>query len=148
MSILDRIPTATLRILLLLVSAATILSGAFQAVAPGVVLHVLSVDRTDATRQLFATIGLFMVAFGGMLLHALLAGDGDTVLVLWAGVQKFLAAVAVAIGVGRNVFSALALLVASFDLVSGLLCLLYRQRLARTARTVPTATVAPPWTST
>jgi hypothetical protein len=141
------VSTSRIRLLLLVISGATILSGASQAVAPGLVLRVLSVDRTVVTRQLFATIGLFMVAFGGMLLHALLVGDGDGILVLWAGVQKFLASVAVIVGVARDVFGAVALLVAAFDLFSGIVCLVYRRRTAGSMAPLTGVGVAAPGAS-
>jgi hypothetical protein len=117
-----------LRLLIVAISVATVASGAFQVVAPGVVLRFIGVERTSVSTQLFATIGMFMVVVGGALLHALLTRSREPVLVLWAAIQKFLAAAAVVIGVGRGVFSALALLVASFDFCSGVLVAWYWRR--------------------
>jgi len=117
-----------LRQLLILISAATVISGALQLVAPGVVLRMLDVERTTVSTQLFATIGMFMVVVGGALLQALLTRSHEPVLVFWAGVQKFLASGAVIIGVGRGAFSPLGLTVASFDFVSGILVIWYWRR--------------------
>jgi membrane protein implicated in regulation of membrane protease activity len=88
-------------------------------------LQCLSAESTAASRQLFATIGMFMVLFGGMMLQALLGENGQPVAVLWSGLQKFGASIAVVIGVTHQIFSGLALLVAGFDFVSGILILLY-----------------------
>lgn len=107
-----------LRLVLILISISTVLSGAAQVVAPGFVLHLLSAAQTTVSTQLFATIGMFMVVVGGALVHALLARSWEPILVLWAGVQKLLASAAVVIGVARGVFAPIALGVASFDLVS------------------------------
>lgn len=114
-------PDTVLRRALLAISAATVASGALQALMPGVVLRVLSARRDPSHRHLFATIGMFMVVVGGGLLHALLRPVRDPVIVLWAALQKVGAAVAVALGVRRGAFSRLALGVALFDLVSGAL---------------------------
>lgn len=114
-------PDSLLRRILMAISAATVASGATQALRPGLVLRVLSARRDRTHRQLFATVGMFMVVVGGGLLHALLTPAREPVLVLWAALQKAGAAVAVTIGVRRGVFSPVALAVAGFDAVSGLL---------------------------
>lgn len=117
---------ARLRLALIAISVITIASGAGQIVLPGFVLDLLGAQNTPTTRHFFAIVGMFMVLFGGMLLHALGAGRDVDVPVLWASLQKFGAAAAVGLGVGRGIFSALALLVAGFDLLSGALILWYR----------------------
>jgi hypothetical protein len=74
-----------------------------------------------AARHFFATIGMFMVVVGGGLLNALLRPGRQPIIVFWAALQKLGAAVAVGLGVKRRIFSPLALGVAFFDLLSGLL---------------------------
>lgn len=119
------------RLLLIGIAAITVVSGAMQMLAPGVVLDLLSASSSPATEQAFATVGMFMILFGGMVMHALLTASGERVVLLWASLQKLGASAAVGVGVARGVFSALALLVAAFDLFTGALGLWYRARLPR-----------------
>jgi hypothetical protein len=116
---------------LMAIAAVTVASGAAQAVAPSAMLIPLGAENSPATRQLFATVGMFMVIIGGLLLTALRGPAGAREVLLWTSVQKFGASGAVALGVRRSVFSPLALLVASFDFASGVLALDYRRRLSR-----------------
>ena len=120
-----------LRLVLVAIAAITVASGLTQIVAPGFVLDRLSVENTEATRQLFATVGMFMVLFGGMLIHALLDRAEHPIVVFWAALQKVGASAAVGIGVARGVFSGVALLVAGFDLLSGALGLAVWRRIRR-----------------
>lgn len=110
---------------LLAISAVTVLSGTAQAVAPERTLGPLGVADDAATRQLFGTIGMFMVIAGGTLGHELLRHPHDPapVVVGWAAAQKLSAAGAVGLGVKRGVFSRVALLVAGFDALSGALAI-------------------------
>ena len=116
------------RLLLIANGLTTILSGLLQLVAPALVLRLLRVEVTLTSRQLFATIGLFMVLFGGQLTQSLL-GRPTRIVLLWAGLQKLGASSAVLIGVRRGVFSPLALGVASYDLFNGGLSLWYWRKL-------------------
>jgi hypothetical protein len=117
------------RLAVLVIAAITAVTGAAQIVAPGAVLDFLSADRSSAAEQGFATVGMFMVLFAGLVLNALTAHSGERVVLLWASLQKLGASAAVGIGVARGVFSGVALLVATFDLASGALMLWYRSRL-------------------
>jgi hypothetical protein len=126
-----RLVADPLRLVLVAIAAITIASGLTQIVAPGFVLDRLSVDNTEATRQLFATVGMFMVLFGGMLIHALLDRAEHPIVVFWAALQKLGASAAVGIGVARGVVSGVALLVAGFDLLSGALGLAFWRRIRR-----------------
>jgi hypothetical protein len=110
---------------LLLISALTVVSGLTQVVAPGFVLRLIGADVTLASSHFFGIVGMFMVLFGGLLLQALFAKAPQPIAVFWCGLQKFGAAAAVSMGVVREVFSWLALGVAGFDLLSGLLILIY-----------------------
>lgn len=118
------------------IAAVTVATGAAQvAVAP----QLLAIIATPAASQaaplashLFATVGMFMVLFGGATLHALWRPGALQVVLrvvlLWGCLQKLLAAVLVAWGVARGVFAPLALAVAAFDFASGLLYLDLRRR--------------------
>lgn len=106
---------------LIAISALTVVSGAVQALAPARLLRALMAQDDAAARHFFATIGMFMVVVGGGLLSALLRPGRQPIIVFWAALQKLGAAVAVGLGVKRRIFSPLALGVAFFDLLSGLL---------------------------
>lgn len=110
---------------LVLISVATVVSGALQMVRPALVLGVIGGESTATSRHFFGIVGMFMVLFGGAMLHALLSVTHHRVVVLWSGLQKIGAFVAVSLGVGKGLFSVLALGVAGFDLMSGMLIFLY-----------------------
>jgi hypothetical protein len=116
---------------LLGVGALTVVSGAVQVAVPQKLLDALDVEDSPATRQLFGTVGMFMVIVGGLLVGALRRPAARREVLLGASLQKLGAAGAVAIGVRRSVFSPRALLVAGFDFASGLLALDYLRRLRR-----------------
>jgi hypothetical protein len=111
------------------IGAITILTGATQALVPGPLLRILKVDDSPATRQLFGTVGMFMVVVGGLMVGGLRRPGSAREVAFWAGGQKLGAAAAVGLGVGRSVFAKRALLVAGFDFASGLLALDYWRRL-------------------
>lgn len=121
----------TLYWLLVAISVATIASGLGQAVMPQVVLGLVGGEITPATNHFFGIVGMFMVLFGGMLLHGLISAQHHSLVVFWAGLQKLGASAAVGIGVARLIFGPLALLVAAFDLVSALLIFWYLWRITR-----------------
>ncbi len=112
------------------IAVVTVLTGASQWVMPAVLLPLLGVAPTPAAVQLFATVGFFMVLFGGALLHAqgVAPGQALPLVLLWGALQKLGAAALVAWAVWRGVFVPLALLVALFDAASGLLFLDLRRR--------------------
>jgi hypothetical protein len=107
----------------------TVVTGAAQAAWPGLVLGELSPRPGPMDRQLFGTIGMFMVVSGGTLDRALAAPRPDRGVVLWAAAQKLGASAAMSIGVGRGLYARRALAVAGFDLLSGLGCLAYARQL-------------------
>jgi hypothetical protein len=111
-----------------LIAWITVLTGASQMVMPATLLPLLAVQSTPAAAQLFATVGMFMVLFGGALLHAQRATQALPLVLWWAALQKLGAAALVAWGVGHDVFAPLALAVAAFDAASGLLFLDLRRR--------------------
>ena len=122
---------ALIRLLLILVAAATVVSGLTQLFAPGLVLGVIGASTEPPSPHLFATVGMFMFITGAMFLQSLLARSADRSIPLWIGIQKLLAALLVALGVVRGIFGGLALAVAGFDLASGVLALVFLARLPR-----------------
>ena len=108
---------------LVAISVITVVSGFGQVVAPGMVLHLVGADATATSRHFFGIVGMFMMLFGGALWQALRSTEPQRVVVLWAGLQKLGASFAVGLGVLRGIFSMLALGVAGFDLLSGILVL-------------------------
>jgi hypothetical protein len=122
--------------LLVLISVSTLISGIVQIIAPAFILGLISAEITAATKQCFATIGMFMFLFGGMLLQVLLSRQMVAPVFLWAGLQKIGAFIAVGIGVMNHVFGPMAMLVACFDLLSGILIFVY-MKLAANAITAP-----------
>ena len=126
------------RWLVLFIAATTIVAGVVQLVAPGFVLRFLDASSTQTTRHFFAIVGMFMAVIGGLLLHTLLSRADSFPVLLWAGIQKFGAFVAVTLGVLNDVFSGLGVAVAINDLLSAGVILWYLR--LRTARTSPTTT--------
>lgn len=118
-----------IRILLLIISIATLFSGALQAIAPAFVLDFVGAAIDETSKQLFATIGMFMFLFGGMMIHALYHEENNRVVIIWSGLQKLGASVAVFVGIFKGIFIPLAAGVAVFDLVSGILFFYYLKTL-------------------
>lgn len=116
-------------ILLILIAAATALTGAVQVFAPGFVLNLLDADTGQTSRHFFAIVGMFMVLFGGATLNALLSFRHHPIVIFWSAMQKLGASVAVAMGVIHEVFSTLGWIVAVVDLLSGFLALWYWKRI-------------------
>jgi hypothetical protein len=119
--------------LLVIIAGATVLSGLTQLLAPRFILGLVGGPSADGVPYFFAIIGMFMAIFGLLLIQDLLAIVGSPRILLWTAVQKVGASVAVSIGVATHVFSLLALVIAGFDLVSGLLIFVYRRRVQSAA---------------
>jgi hypothetical protein len=111
-----------------LVSLLTLLTGLAQLAIPARLLPLLQVEPTAVSAHLFATVGMFMVLFGGAVLHALRREPALPVVLFWAGLQKLGASLLVALAVYRNLFAPLALWVVALDFASGLLFLDLRRR--------------------
>lgn len=118
-----------LRLALLIIGAITVVSGLGQLLAPGFVLSIIGGDTAPAAAQGFATVGMFMVVTGAMLMQDMWRRSGEPTVPLWIGVQKVAAAALVGLGVSRGLFAPLALVVAGFDLVSGVLAFVFVARL-------------------
>lgn len=118
----------TLRLVLLVIAAITVVSGLVQLVAPSFVLGIIGADATAGGAHSFGIVGMFMVLFGGLLWEGLTPRGPIPTALRWAGLQKLGAAGAVGLGVMRGLFGPLALGVAAFDLVSGVLIFVYLVR--------------------
>jgi len=122
--------------ILVLISVTTVVSGIVQIFAPAFILGLVGAEITAATKQCFATVGMFMFLFGGIMLQVLVSRQMIAPVYLWAGLQKVGAFVAVGIGVMNHAFAPAAMLVACFDLLSGILIFTY-MKLAATPSTAP-----------
>ncbi|RKG87984.1 patatin-like phospholipase family protein [Corallococcus sp. CA049B] len=101
----------------------TVASGAAQLFLPGLELRLLHADASAAPAHFFRIVGMFMVLFGGLLLHGLHEPRANPAAFLWTGLQKVGACGMVAVGVARGLLSPLALGVAAFDALSAVLVL-------------------------
>ncbi|MFL5403363.1 MAG: patatin [Gemmatimonadales bacterium] len=124
-------PRTLLWRVLVLIAAATVLSGIIQMLRPAFVLGFVGAEATPAGSHFFGIVGMFMLLFGGAMLHALLSAVPQPIVLLWAALQKLGAALAVGLGVHHAIFSSTALLVAGFDLASGVLAFWYWSHLPR-----------------
>lgn len=113
------------------IAGITVVTGFVQMLRPELVLGIIGADTNPAPRHFFGIVGMFMVLFGGMLLHALLDAAHHRIVLLWSGAQKIGASMAVALGVWHGLFSTLGLGVAGFDLFSGAVIFLYMFGLPR-----------------
>ena len=133
MTLRQRLIADPLRGVVAAISTLTVLSGLGQLVAPGVVLDLLGAESTPTTRHFFAIVGMFMAVVGGVVLQALLTEPTPSYVVLWGAVQKLGAFIAVAVGVARDLFGSIALVVALFDLLTAVLAGVLWLRLRRPA---------------
>jgi hypothetical protein len=102
-----------------------------QLIAPSFVLNSVGVEITPTTKQLFATIGMFMIMFGGLIVQALYSVQQNGAAILWGALQKIGASLAVFIGIFHHLFSPVAALVASFDFVSFILLIIYYRNISK-----------------
>jgi len=114
-----------LNILAVIISVITMISGLVQVIVPKFVLGIIGAQITPTSAHFFAIVGMFMFLFGGLMLHVVYSAVPSRIAVLWCAFQKLGAAAAVGIGIFNGIFSMLALAVAGFDLISGILFLFY-----------------------
>lgn len=114
-----------LNLIVLLISIVTIFSGATQMFMPNFVLSTIHADITPTSAHFFAIVGMFMILFGGLMLHAIYSAVPQRPAIFWCAMQKLGAFGAVGLGVINGIFGVIALAVALFDLFSGLLYLYY-----------------------
>ena len=115
------------------IAAITVLGGLAQLLEPRLVLRLIGGEITPASAHFFGIVGMFMLLFGGALLQEVFSSSAQPIVALWAALQKFGAVAAVALGVVRGIFSPLALLVASFDLISAAVIIAYWSRIRKSA---------------
>ena len=115
------------------IAAITVVSGLVQMSAPQFVLGLIGGEITPTSAHFFGIVGMFMFLFGGALLHEVLSTPAQPIVALWAALQKFGAVAAVSLGVARHLFSPLALGVAGFDLISGIVIVCYWARIRRSS---------------
>ena len=118
-----------LRLIIIIISIATVCSGVTQTVSPAFVLNIVGAEISPVSKYFFGIVGMFMTLFGGMMLHALYSVQKNDAAVLWASFQKLGAAIAVGTGIFLGIFNGLAMSVALFDLVSGFIFIWYYRTL-------------------
>jgi len=114
--------------LLALIAATTVISGLVQLVAPQFILHLTGASTDAAGQHFFRLVGMFMILFGSLLLHAMFADHDEPVAVFWCMWQKFGAAAGVTVGILHGLFGPTAWIVAAFDFITAILILLYWRR--------------------
>ena len=122
---------AWLRLLLILIAATTIVSGAAQLFAPDFLLSFIAKEKSPLTLQFFATVGMFMLITGAMFLQGLLKRSSETAIPLWIGVQKAAAAGLVAWAIMRGLLLPIAYGVAAFDAITAIMTFAFWHRLRR-----------------
>ena len=110
---------------LLFIAVITMLTGVGQIFAAPIFLNIIGATSDKTSAHFFAIIGMFMFLFGALLMQTLRSREKNAIAVFWCGMQKIGAAVAISLGVYHAVFSKLAISVAAFDLLSGILIFLY-----------------------
>lgn len=116
---------------LVFIAIATALSGLVLIFASPSILRLLQAAHDKTSAYFFAVVGMFMFLFGGLLYRSLKKSLVEPI--FWCTLQKLGAAVAIGLGVYNAVFSPLAIGVAVFDLLSGILLLVYLKNLKGTA---------------
>ncbi len=122
---------ALLRLILIAIAAITFVSGAAQLVAGEMILGIIARSATGSEVHLFGTVGMFMVITGAMFFQSLIQRTDAPAISFWIAMQKFAAAVLVFIAWIKGYFLWLALGVAAFDFVTGILAFLFWRRLPR-----------------
>ncbi len=120
-----------LNLIMILISVATIGSGLVQLIMPDFVLKIVGAAINETTSHFFSIVGMFMVLFGGLMLHTIYSPVHNPVAVQWSALQKLGAFLAVGIGITKGIFSMAAAPVALFDLFSGLLFFYYNYYMKR-----------------
>lgn len=128
--------TPTQHTLLYAIGLITCLTGVLQCAFPATFLRLLATDTSLPAAHFFGIVGMFMVLFGGMLLHALSRGEPSELVLLWSALQKLGASAAVSVGVVRGIFVPLALVVVCFDFASGVLMMTLFKRSQGSARSL------------
>jgi hypothetical protein len=120
---------ALIRVLLILIAVITVLAGATQMLASGLMLQIIGADVSPVSQHWFTTVGMFMVITGAMFAQTLWARSKERAVPLWIGVQKLAAAVLVAWAFAKGQTNALVLFVCAFDFASAVLAFLFVYRI-------------------
>lgn len=120
-----------IRLITLVISIATAASGAIQMIKPSFVLGLVGGESSATSNHFFGIIGMFMLLFGCMMIHALYNACENKAAVLWSALQKLGASLAVFLGIYHQLFSPIAALVAGFDFISFILFLIYYRMIPR-----------------
>jgi hypothetical protein len=122
---------SSLRGVLVVIAAITVLTGLTQLIAPAWALGFIASDRSALGAHFFATVGMFMIITGAMFLQSLLAHSTEGAIPFWIGVQKAAACALVAWAVLRGLLAPIAYAVAAFDGATALLTFAFWRRLPR-----------------
>ncbi len=120
-----------LRIIILAIAILTFFSGLVQMLSPNFVLNFVGGQIAPANSHSFGIIGMFMLLFGGMVAHTVYEANSSKTIILWAGLQKIGAAIAVGLAINKGLFNGLAGLVAGFDLFSGILFFIFYKKMPK-----------------
>lgn len=114
-----------LSLIVIVIALVTVISGTFQMISPQSVMTLIHADKNPASMHFFGIIGMFMLIFGGLMLHVVYHPKPQRPAILWCALQKLGASAAVGLGILNGIFSILAAGVALFDLASGLIYIYY-----------------------
>ncbi len=118
-----------LNLIVVSISVATVISGAIQMISPQTVMTFIKAEITPTSAHFFGIVGMFMLFFGGLMLHAVYSAHPQRSAILWSAFQKLGAFAAVGLGIFNGIFAPIAAGVALFDLFSGVLFLYYLKRM-------------------
>lgn len=124
-----------LQLLIVIISAASALSGLIQMISPAFILGLVGGNASPTALHLFAIVGMFMLLFGGLMLSTVYAAVPNRATVFWCAMQKLGASVAVILGICHGIFQLPAAAIAAFDGVSGIVFLYFLFILSRHERT-------------
>ena len=113
------------------VAAVSALAGIVIMVFPGFVMRLMAVVRSPTTDHFFVIIGMFIFLFGALFFHGMGSPRHHPVVLLWIVFEKVGAAAMVTLGVRHRILAPLALALAGYDLLSGVLAIAYWQRIRR-----------------
>ncbi len=97
----------------------TVCIGFAELTFPNETLDLVAINVSETSKYLLAVVGLMTGSFGLMFLYAIVSVTPQHVAILWSGVQKCALAALVGLGIQRGILSHVAIVLASFDLVSG-----------------------------
>jgi hypothetical protein len=116
-----------LNLAVLIISFITLISGITQLFFPEFVLKMTGAEVSETSSHFFATIGMFMILFAGLMIQTVYSKDTGSAVIFWSAMQKLGAGIAVIVGILKGLFALQAAPVAGFDLLSGILFFYYLQ---------------------